>query len=60
MFQNFALATLGMFVFTRQTVPFQSLDRTSNWRHPTNAIVGAMPKHNSRVKKAKLSRLVAD
>ena len=44
MFQNFALATLGMFVFTRQTVPFQSLDRTSNWRHPTNAIVGAMPK----------------
>ncbi|PRL65185.1 phage tail protein [Haemophilus influenzae] len=44
MFQNFALATLGMFVFTRQTVPFQSLDRTSNWRHPINAIVGAMPK----------------
>ena len=44
MFQNFALAALGMFVFTRQTVPFQSLDRTSTWRHPTNAIVGAMPK----------------
>lgn len=44
MFQNFALAALGMFVFTRQTVPFQSLDRTSTWRHPTNAIVGAMQK----------------
>jgi len=39
MFQNFALAALGMFVFTRQTVPFQSLDRTSTWRHPTNAIM---------------------
>ena len=44
MFQNFALATLGVFVFTRQTVPFQSLDRTSSWRHPTNSVVGAMPK----------------
>lgn len=41
---NNRLAALGMFVFTRQTVPFQNLDRTSNWRHPTNAIVGAMPK----------------
>lgn len=53
MFQNFALATLGMFVFTRKTVPFQSLDRTSNWRHPTNAIVGAMPKTQFTVRKAK-------
>ena len=44
MFQNFALATLGVFVFTRQTIPFQSLDRTSSWRHPTNSVVGAMPK----------------
>ncbi|MCK8908650.1 phage tail protein [Haemophilus influenzae] len=44
MFQNLALATLGMFVFTRQTIPFQSLDRTSNWRHPTNSVVGRMPK----------------
>ena len=44
MFQNFALATLGVFVFTRQTVPFQSLDRTSSWRHPTNSVVGTMPK----------------
>ena len=44
MFQNFALATLGVFVFTRQTIPFQSLDRTASWRHPTNSVVGAMPK----------------
>lgn len=44
MFQNFALATLGVFVFTRQTIPFQSLERTSSWRHPTNSVVGAMPK----------------
>ena len=44
MLQNTALATLGVFVFTRQTVPFQSLDRTSSWRHPTNSVGGAMPK----------------
>ncbi|BFU60751.1 MULTISPECIES: phage tail protein [Rodentibacter] len=44
MLQNFALAALGMFVFTRQTVPFQSLDRQSSWRHPTNSVVGQMPK----------------
>ena len=44
MLQNTALATLGVFVFTRQTIPFQSLDRTSSWRHPTNSVVGAMPK----------------
>jgi len=44
MFQNFALAALGMFIFARQTVPFQTLDRQSSWRHPTNSVVGAMPK----------------
>ena len=44
MLQNTALATLGVFVFTRQTIPYQSLDRTSSWRHPTNSVVGAMPK----------------
>ncbi|OOF45657.1 oxidoreductase [Rodentibacter trehalosifermentans] len=44
MFQNSALAALGVFVFTRQTVPFQSLDRQSSWRHPTNSVVGQMPK----------------
>ncbi|OOF60842.1 oxidoreductase [Rodentibacter pneumotropicus] len=44
MLQNSALAALGVFVFTRQTVPFQSLDRQSSWRHPTNSVVGQMPK----------------
>lgn len=44
MLQNTALAALGVFVFTRQTVPFQSLDRQSSWRHPTNSVVGQMPK----------------
>ena len=44
MFQNSALAALGVFVFTRQTIPFQRLDRQSNWRHPTNSVVGKMPK----------------
>lgn len=44
MLQNFAMAILGMFVFTRATIPFQTLSRESNWRHPTNSVVGAMPK----------------
>ena len=44
MLQNFAMAILGMFVFTRATIPFQTLTRESNWRHPTNSVVGAMPK----------------
>lgn len=44
MFQNFALAIFGMFPFMRQTVPFQSLSRDTSWRHPTNSVVGAMPK----------------
>ncbi|MBF0752138.1 MULTISPECIES: phage tail protein [unclassified Pasteurella] len=44
MLQNSALAALGVFVFTRQTVPFQSFDRQSSWRHPTNSVVGQMPK----------------
>ncbi|PJG82136.1 phage tail protein [Caviibacterium pharyngocola] len=42
--QNFALAALGMFVFTQRTIPFQSLSRDTAWRHPTNSIVGGMPK----------------
>jgi probable phage-related tail protein len=44
MLQNFAMAALGMFVFTRTTIPFQTLDRESTWRHPTNSVVGAMPR----------------
>lgn len=44
MLQSFAMAALGLFVFTRQTIPYQTYDRTANWRHPTNAIIGKMPK----------------
>lgn len=44
MFQNYVLAILGMFPFMRQTVPYQSLSRDTSWRHPTNSVVGAMPK----------------
>lgn len=44
MLQNYAMAVLGMFVFTQKTVPFQTLERESNWRHPTNSVVGGMPK----------------
>ena len=44
MLQNYAMAVLGMFVFTQKTIPFQTLDRESNWRHPTNSVVGGMTK----------------
>lgn len=44
MLQNYAMAVLGMFVFTQKTIPFQTLDRESNWRHLTNSVVGGMPK----------------
>ncbi|MFC1154483.1 phage tail protein [Pasteurella multocida] len=44
MLQNTALAILGMFVFARATIPFQTFERESSWRHPTNSIVGGMPK----------------
>ena len=44
MVHNYAMAVLGMFVFTQKTIPFQTLDRESNWRHPTNSVVGGMPK----------------
>ena len=44
MFQNYVLAILGMFPFMRQTVPYQSLSRDTSWRHPTNSVVGVMPK----------------
>lgn len=36
-----ALATLGMFVFITQTIPFQNLDRAQSWKHPHNAIIGS-------------------
>lgn len=37
------LASLGFFVFTVKTVPFQSLGRSQSWKHPHSATVGGMP-----------------
>ncbi|MDY4315307.1 phage tail protein [Pectobacterium actinidiae] len=34
---------LGMFVFMRQTTPYQSLSHDSNWRHVKNDRVGKSP-----------------
>lgn len=42
--QNFPLAILGFFPFIQRTIPFQSMSRDTSWRHPTNSVVGAMPK----------------
>jgi uncharacterized protein len=38
-----AMAVLGLFVFGIQTLPYQSLDRTTNWRYPTNSRIGRRP-----------------
>lgn len=35
------LMTLGPFVFWRATLPYQSLRRTTDWRHPTQTRIGA-------------------
>lgn len=43
MLQNLAMMSLGLFVFTRATVPFQETERQINWRHPTNSIVNGLP-----------------
>lgn len=37
------LAALGYFVFTTRTIPFQSLDRSNSWRHPSQPVVGGAP-----------------
>ena len=37
------MMTLGYFVFSRKTVPFQSTEQTMLWRHPSNARVNARP-----------------
>ena len=37
------LATLGLFVFQLKTAPFQQLQRSRNWRHPSNSRVGRKP-----------------
>ncbi|WP_445190378.1 phage tail protein [Shewanella sp. M-Br] len=35
--------TLGFFVFSRLTVPYQTSQHDMVWRHPTNSRVGARP-----------------
>lgn len=44
MLQNFALMSLGFFVFMRQTIPYQDTSREMNWNHPSNNVVGKMPR----------------
>jgi phage protein U len=39
------LMTYGMFVFELKTAPYQTLGRSSEWRHPTQSRVGAAPAH---------------
>lgn len=36
-----ALATLGLFVFTLKTIPFQEMDEQRTWKHQSQAAVGA-------------------
>lgn len=44
MFQQSAMMIFGLFVFTQQTIPYQELSRQLNWRHPTNSVIGRLPK----------------
>ncbi|MDG6881064.1 Phage protein U [Phocoenobacter uteri] len=44
MLQNSAMMSLGYFVFTRSTIPYQETNRELSWRHPTNAVVGGLPR----------------
>lgn len=44
MIQRNALMSLGFFVFMRQTVPFAETSREISWNHPTNSVVGKLPK----------------
>lgn len=37
------LATLGMFVFSVRTVPFNKIQRSQSWSHPSASVVGAAP-----------------
>ncbi len=37
------MMTLGFFVFSRLTVPYQTTQHDMVWRHPTNSRVGARP-----------------
>lgn len=44
MFQQFAMMSLGYFVFMRSTIPYQDISREVSWSHVQNEVVGAMPK----------------
>ncbi|MCK3655820.1 oxidoreductase [Pasteurellaceae bacterium Macca] len=44
MFQNFAMLSLGLFVFTMKTIPYQQFQRSLSWRHPSNAVIGKLPR----------------
>ena len=37
------MAALGQFTFALNTIAFQELRRSTSWRHPSNARVGARP-----------------
>lgn len=45
MFQQFAMMSLGYFVFMRSTIPYQNTSREVSWSHVQNDVVGAMPKN---------------
>lgn len=44
MLHQFAMMSLGYFVFMRLTIPYQDTSREMNWSHVQNDVVGAMPK----------------
>ena len=37
------MMALGLFVFATQTLPYQQLQRQTNWRHPSNSRLGKRP-----------------
>ncbi len=43
-FQNKAMMTLGIFIFMRKTVPYQSLNRSLSFRQASNNVIGTLPK----------------
>ena len=39
------LMSIGLFVFTTATIPFQSEQDATAWRHPSNSRIGMPPAH---------------
>lgn len=39
------MLALGLFVFALKTVPYQQLQRHTQWRHPSNSRIGQRPAH---------------